>query len=78
MDTTSSLTHLAHIKIGTKEVEVPAGPTVVRTLKGELGVDPTFTLELVHGNEISILGDDQTVDVRSGLHFEAVPGGTVS
>ena len=77
MDVTSPQT-LAHVKIGTKEVAIPAGPTVVRTLKTELGVDSTFTLELVHGDEISILGDDQTVDVRSGLHFEAVPGGTVS
>lgn len=78
MDTTSSQTQLAHVKIGDKEVEIPAGPTVVRTLKQELGVDPTFTLELVHGHEVDILGDDQMVDVRSGLHFEAVPGGTVS
>ena len=69
---------LAHVKLGTEERTIPAGPTLVTTLKRELGVDPTFVLYLVQGRQRRVMGDTETIDVESGLHFEAVPGGGVS
>jgi hypothetical protein len=78
MDTRTTSQQLAHIKLGTEERTVPAGPTLVSKLKQELGVDPTFVLYLVHGHERRVLGDTDTIDVKSGLHFEALPGGGVS
>lgn len=69
---------LAHITLDGKPREVPAGPTVISELKRELGVDPTFVLYLLHGHERRPLGDTETLDVVSGMHFEAVPGGGVS
>ncbi len=69
---------LAHITLDGKPREVPAGPTVVSELKRELQVNPAFVLFLIHGHEKRPLGDAETIDVKSGLHFEAVPGGGVS
>jgi hypothetical protein len=71
-------TKLAHVKLGNEPKEIPAGPTVVRVLKDELGVNQTDVLYLVHGHERRVLADDETLDVRSGQHFEAIAGGGVS
>lgn len=68
----------AHVKLGTEDKTVPAGETIVSVLKSELGVPETDVLWLVHGNERRPLGDDETIDVKSGLHFEAIGGGGVS
>ncbi len=78
METQATQQRTAHVKLGTQEHEVPAGPTLVSVLKQELGVDPTFVLYLIHGQERRVLGDAETIDVESGQHFEAVPGGAVS
>jgi len=78
METRATQQRMAHIKLGTEEIEIPAGPTVVSVLKHELGVEPAFVLYLAHGQERQVLGDTETIEVESGLHFEAVPGGGVS
>jgi len=78
MHTQTTHQQLAHVKLGTEERTVPAGPTPISILKQELGVDATFVLYLIHGHERRVLGDTETIDVESGLHFEAVPGGGVS
>ena len=73
---------LAHVTLGkgkeTVEKTVPAGSTVVAALKTELGVDASSTLYLRHGNDRRVLADDETIDVKSGMHFEAVEPGGVS
>jgi len=69
---------IAHITLDGKPREIPAGPTVVSELKRELQVDATFVLFLIHGHEKRLLLDTETIDVESGMHFEAVPGGGVS
>lgn len=75
-------TSLAHVTLGkgrdTVEKTIPAGPTLVPTLKAELGVDAGSVLYLRHGDDKRVLGDEETVDVKSGMHFEAVEGGGVS
>ncbi len=72
----------AHVTLGkgkdTVEKTIPAGPTAVPVLKTELGVNSTDVVYLRHGNDKRILGDGETVDVESGMHFEAVEGGGVS
>lgn len=68
----------AHVKLGDVPKEVPAGPTLVSALKDELGVPATDILHLLHGHDQQVLGDDEVLDVKSGMHFDAVPGGTVS
>ncbi|MEK6274663.1 MAG: hypothetical protein AABM30_04925 [Actinomycetota bacterium] len=78
MPTTEKRQKIAHVKLGTEEKEVPAGPTLVRVLKQELGVDPADVLYLVHGLERRVLADDETIDVKSGQHYEAIGGGGVS
>jgi hypothetical protein len=75
---TTSATKEAHVKLGTEEKVVPAGETVVSVLKTELGVAETDVLWLVKGQERRPLGDQESLDVRSGLHFEAIGGGGVS
>ena len=75
-------TQEAHVtvKIGkqTFEKTVPAGQTEVNKLKAELAVPATSTLYLIHGNQRRVLGDQEHLDVESGMHFEAVEGGGVS
>jgi hypothetical protein len=77
-----SQTVTAHVTLGkgkdTVQKTIPAGPTPVPTLKSELGVDATDVLYLRHGNDKRVLGDDDTLDVQDGMHFEAVEGGGVS
>jgi hypothetical protein len=68
----------AHVKLGNEEKTVPVGETIVSVLKTELGVAADAVLWLVHGNERRPLGDEETIDVKSGLHFEAIGGGGVS
>ena len=72
----------AHVTLGkgkdTVEKTIPAGPTPVATLKTELGVTATDVLYLRHGNDKRVLGDDETINVQNGMHFEAVEGGGVS
>jgi hypothetical protein len=73
---------MAQVTLGkgkdTVHLSIPAGPTSVPTLKTELGVAATSVLYLKHGNERRVLGDGETIDVKSGMHFEAVEGGGVS
>jgi hypothetical protein len=71
-------TKTAHVKLDDEDRTIPAGPTVVSQLKTEFGLEPTDVLYLRHGNRRQLLGDHETVDVKSGLHFEAVRGGGVS
>lgn len=75
-------TGMAHVTLGkgkdTVAKTIPAGPTPVPTLKNELGVDAASVLYLRHGNDKRVLGDEETVDVENGMHFEAVEGGGVS
>jgi hypothetical protein len=68
----------AHVKLGDDERIIPAGDTVVSFLKAELGVDPAVTLFLMVGGKRTPLANDQVIDVRSGMHFEAIGGGGVS
>ncbi len=79
---TRTPTDLAHVTLGTGKDTVqrtiPGGDTPVPTLKNELGVDATSVLYLRHGNDKRVLGDDESLDVESGMHFEAVEGGGVS
>ncbi len=75
-------TDLAHVTLGEGETKVektvPAGSTLVSVLKTELGVDAASVLWLIKGKERTVLADDTTIDVRSGMHFEAISGGGVS
>jgi hypothetical protein len=58
--------------------EVPAGPTLVSVLKQELGVDPAQTLFIKDHGKREPLADERTLDVKSGMQFEALGGGSVS
>jgi hypothetical protein len=69
---------VAHVKLGTDAREVPAGPTQVSLLKAELGVDPAQSLFLKDRGKREPLTDEQVIDVQSGMHFEALGGGSVS
>jgi hypothetical protein len=69
---------IAHVKLGTEPKEVPAGPTIVAALKALLGVPETFSLFLKEEGKSRLLGDGEIIDVKSGLHFTANPGGGVS
>jgi hypothetical protein len=75
-------TTTAHVTLGkgkdTVEKTVSAGPTSIPELKNELGVAATDVLYLRHGNDKRVLGDGETLDVKNGMHFEAVEGGGVS
>ena len=62
----------------TSEKTIPAGVTSILALKNELGVAATDVLYLRHGNDKRVLGDSETLDVKNGMHFEAVEGGGVS
>lgn len=68
----------AHVKLDNVEHVVPAGLTVVSVLKTELGVDPASSLFLKEHGKRRLLADDEVIDVESGMHFEAIPGGGVS
>jgi hypothetical protein len=73
----------AHVTLGIDDQPpqakvVAAGQTVVSMLKSELGVDSTTVLYLVHGQRRTVLDNSQTIDVESGMHFEAIGGGGVS
>jgi hypothetical protein len=68
----------AHVKLGTEPKAVPAGETMVSVLKTELDVPETDVLWLIEGQVRRPLGDQETIDVRSGMHFEAIGGGGVS
>jgi hypothetical protein len=71
-------TREAHVKLGKDKKVVPAGDTLVSVLKIELGVSETDVLWLIEGHKRRPLGDQETIDVHSGLHFEAIGGGGVS
>ena len=82
MTTQAHDTKQAHVTVlvgeETRHLEVPSGPTVVLTLKRELFVPETDVLYLVHGHERRPLSDHETIDVKSGQRFEAIPAGGVS
>jgi hypothetical protein len=78
LNMSSTAAREAHVKLGTDEKVVPAGPTVVSVLKEELGVPATDVLWLISGHGRRPLGDEETLDVENGLHFEAIGGGGVS
>jgi hypothetical protein len=69
---------LAHVKLGDEHKTVPAGTMTVERLKRELGVDPADVLYLLHGKERRVLADHESIEVKSGMHFEAIGGGGVS
>jgi hypothetical protein len=58
--------------------EVPAGPTQVSILKAELGVPEAAILWLIEGQKRTPLDNSETIDIHSGMHFEAVEGGGIS
>jgi hypothetical protein len=60
------------------EKEVPAGPTQVSVLKAELGVPEAAILWLIEGQKRTQFDNSETIDVRDGMHFEAVEGGGIS
>ena len=68
----------AHVELDGVKHEIPAGPTVVSTIKAELGVDPAWSLFVKDHGKRRLLADDEIVHVKNGLHFEAIPGGGVS
>lgn len=82
MATETHVAKKAHVTLSvgdeTRHVEVAAGPTVVLELKREFLLPETDVLYLVHGHERRPLSDQETIDVKSGLHFEAIPAGGVS
>jgi hypothetical protein len=63
----------------TKEVkkDVAAGDTQVSVLKSELGVPAEATLWLVKPERKQLVNTD-SIDVKSGMHFEAIEGGGIS
>ncbi len=74
---------IAHVTLGLNDAppqpkSVTAGETLVSRLKTELGVDQALILYLVHGQQRKVLDNSQTIDVESGMHFEAIGGGGVS
>jgi len=69
---------LAHVKLGDDRKTVPAGTMTVEQLKRELGVDPADVLYLLHRKERTVLADHESIEVKSGMHFEAIGGGGVS
>lgn len=69
---------VAHVKLGDDPKTVPAGTMTVQQLKVELGVDPADVLYLKKGNERTLLADHESIEVKSGMHFEAIGGGGVS
>lgn len=69
---------LAHVKLGDDPKTVPAGTMTVQQLKVELGVDAADVLYLKKGHERTLLSDHESIDVKSGMHFEAIGGGGVS
>jgi hypothetical protein len=80
---TQDKTKVAHVTLGIDDQPpqprtVPAGDTKVSDLKAELGVDLAVVLYLVHGQKRKVLDNGQTIDVESGMHFEAIGGGGVS
>jgi hypothetical protein len=74
--------HDAHVVLligeDTQHITVPAGDTQVSALKVELSVPASDVLYQVHGHQLRLLGDHETVHVRSGDRFEAIPAGGVS
>lgn len=69
---------VAHVKLGTETRTLAAGDMLVSQLKVALGVDPADTLfEKVGGKRVP-LANEQTITVKSGMHFEAMGGGGVS
>jgi hypothetical protein len=78
---TSAVVFLAIDKDGeeTEEVkkDVAAGPTLVSQLKVELGVTADAVLWLVSGQRKQF-DDSETIDVKDGMHFEAIEGGGIS
>jgi hypothetical protein len=60
------------------EKEVSAGPTLISTLKAELGVPEAAILWLIEGQKRTPFDNSETIDVRSGMHFEAIEGGGIS
>ena len=75
---TNTAVKQAHVKLGTEEKTAPAGETIVSVLKTELGIAEDAVLWFVHGNKRRPLGNEETIDVESGAHFEAIGGGGVS
>jgi hypothetical protein len=68
----------AHVTLDGEPLEIQAGESTVLHLKELLGVEPAAVLYLLHGHERQLLGDHETIEVKSGLKFEAVRGGGVS
>lgn len=60
------------------EKEVSAGPTQVSVLKAELGVPEPAILWLIEGQKRTQFDNSETIDVRDGMHFEAIEGGGIS
>jgi hypothetical protein len=58
--------------------EVRTGDTPVIELKQELGIATDSVLWLVHGQERKPYDNSETLDVKNGMHFEAIGGGGIS
>lgn len=68
----------AHVHLGDEKKDVPAGEYVVRDLKQALAVAPEAALYLKERGRLRLLADHETIEVKSGLKFEAVTPGGVS
>ncbi len=45
-------------------------------IKQLASIPPNYELFVVHGNESVPIGPSQTVEIRNGEHFRAIPPGT--
>ena len=63
---------------GQQKFELPASPIQVSDLKALLGVPEAETLFEKDGGKRIPLADGQTVNIKPGMHFEALGGGGVS
>jgi hypothetical protein len=63
---------------GQTKFELPAGPIKVSDLKAEFGVPEAETLFEKVGGKRAPLANEQTIELKNGMHFEAIGGGGVS
>jgi hypothetical protein len=60
------------------EVEFNTDHVTGAAIKEKAGVPADYELAIVRGNKRDVVADNQTIEIKDGEHFIAVPGGTVS